>query len=119
MNYKTKFFFYFIIFYKDFNQLTRNKKYIPLDNSIKKEKKNVFKQSMTMNYSINDEDIPKSHAIPNKFNLVIEENTNGLNTKILEKNYSPITLMTLFQAETVKKSSMEYIEQYLKQLSPM
>ena len=26
--------------------------------------------------SINDEDIPKSHAIPNKFNLVIEENTN-------------------------------------------
>ena len=60
------------------------------------------------------ETVKQDEVLKNLINF-IEENTKGLNTKILEKNYSPITLMTLFQAETVKKSSMEYIEQYLKQ----
>lgn len=45
----------------------------------------------------------------------IEENTKGLNISILQKTNNPITLMTLFQAESVKKASVEYIEQYLKQ----
>ena len=60
------------------------------------------------------ETVKQDEVLKNLINF-IEENTKGLNTKIFEKNYSPITLMTLFQAETVKKSSMEYIEQYLKQ----
>ena len=60
------------------------------------------------------ETVKQDEVLKNLINF-IEENTKGLNTKILEKNYSPITLMTLFQAETVKKSSLEYIEQYLKQ----
>lgn len=45
----------------------------------------------------------------------VEENINGLNIKLLEKTYSPISFMSLFQTESVKKASIEYIEQYLKQ----
>lgn len=45
----------------------------------------------------------------------VEENIKGLNIKLLEKTYSPISFMSLFQTESVKKSSIEYIEQYLKQ----
>lgn len=45
----------------------------------------------------------------------VEENIKGLNIKLLEKTYSPISFMTLFQTESVKKASIEYIEQYLKQ----
>lgn len=45
----------------------------------------------------------------------IEENIKGLNIKLLEKTYSPISFMSLFQTESVKKASIEYIEQYLKQ----
>ena len=45
----------------------------------------------------------------------VEENIKGLNIKLLEKNYSPISFMSLFQTESVKKASIEYIEQYLKQ----
>jgi hypothetical protein len=60
------------------------------------------------------ETVKQDEVLKNLINF-IEENTKGLNTKILEKNYSPITFMSLFQTETVKKSSVEYIEQYLKQ----
>ncbi len=45
----------------------------------------------------------------------VEENIKGLNIKLLEKTYSPISFMSLFQTESVKKASIEYIEQYLKQ----
>lgn len=45
----------------------------------------------------------------------VEENIKGLNIKMLEKTYSPISFMSLFQTESVKKASIEYIEQYLKQ----
>ena len=45
----------------------------------------------------------------------VEENIKGLNIKLLEKTYSPISFMTLFQTESVKKATIEYIEQYLKQ----
>ena len=43
------------------------------------------------------------------------ETVKGLNIKLLEKTYSPISFMSLFQTESVKKASIEYIEQYLKQ----
>ena len=45
----------------------------------------------------------------------VEENINGLNIKLLEKTYRQISFMSLFQTESVKKASIEYIEQYLKQ----
>ena len=45
----------------------------------------------------------------------VEENIKGLNITLLEKTYSPISFMSLFQTESVKKASIEYIEQYLKQ----
>ena len=47
----------------------------------------------------------------------VEENIKGLNIKLLEKTYSPISFMSLFQTESVKKASIEYIEQYLKQFA--
>ena len=37
----------------------------------------------------------------------VEENIKGLNIKLLEKTYSPISFMTLFQTESVKKASIE------------
>lgn len=62
-------------------------------------------------------DVETTKQDENLRNLInfIEENTKGLNIKILEKNNSPITFMTLFQTESVKKAATEYIEQYLKQ----
>jgi hypothetical protein len=59
MNYKTKFFFYFIIFHKDFNQLAGNKKYISNNKKLR--------QSLTLNYSKNDNGSYKTHIrIPTK-----------------------------------------------------
>lgn len=60
------------------------------------------------------ETVKQDEVLKNLINF-IEENAKGLNTKILEKNYSPITFMSLFQSDTVKKNSVDYIEQYLKQ----
>lgn len=60
------------------------------------------------------ETVKQDEVLKNLINF-IEENSKGLNTKILEKNYSPITFMSLFQSDTVKKNSVDYIEQYLKQ----
>ena len=86
MNYKTKFFFDFIIFHKDFNQLTGKRKSIANSNNKtnKTENKSSFRQTMTMNFSINDYDISGSHkrtSSSNIFNLEIIEEDNS------EKSY--------------------------------
>jgi hypothetical protein len=62
-----------------------------------------------------DKEVVKQDAtLKNLLNLIDEE-FKGINTKILAKNYSPITFMNLFQTETAKKAASEFIEQYLKQ----
>ena len=60
------------------------------------------------------ETVKQDNDLKNLLSFVVE-NINGLNIKLLEKTYSPISFMSLFQTESVKKASIEYIEQYLKQ----
>lgn len=60
------------------------------------------------------ETVKQDEVLKNLINF-IEENAKGLNTKVLEKNYSPITFLSLFQSDTVKKNSVDYVEQYLRQ----
>lgn len=58
------------------------------------------------------EKVKQDQELMNLINF-IEENTKSLNTKSLEKKYSPITFFNLFATETVKKNAVDYIKQYL------
>ena len=53
------------------------------------------------------EKVKQDQELMNLINF-IEENTKGLNIKVLEKKYSPITFMNLFATDTVKKNAIEY-----------
>lgn len=62
-----------------------------------------------------DTETVKQDAVLKNLLGVIDEEIKGINIKILEKNYSPVSFMNLFQTETAKKAAAEFIEQYLKQ----
>lgn len=63
----------------------------------------------------NDKEVVKQDNDLKDMLSFIEENIKGLNIKGLEKLYSPITFMTLFQTDNVKKNAIDYINQYLNQ----
>lgn len=62
-----------------------------------------------------DTETVKQDAVLKNLLGVIDEEIKGINIKILEKNYSPVSFMNLFQTETAKKAAADFIEQYLKQ----
>lgn len=62
-----------------------------------------------------DTETVKQDAVLKNLLGIIDEEIKGINIKILEKNYSPVSFMNLFQTETAKKAAADFIEQYLKQ----
>ena len=62
-----------------------------------------------------DTETVKQDAVLKNLLGIIDEEIKGINIKILEKNYSPVSFMNLFQTETAKKAAADFIEQYLTQ----
>ena len=63
----------------------------------------------------NEPEVVKQDEVLKNLLQFVDETMKGINTKILEKNNSPISYMNLFQTDSAKKAMAEYIEQYLKQ----
>ena len=59
------------------------------------------------------ETVKQDQDLMNLINFV-EETAKGLKLATLEKKYSPITFLNLFSTDTVKKNTIEYINEYLQ-----
>jgi len=59
------------------------------------------------------ETVKQDQDLMNLINFV-EETAKGLKLSTLEKKYSPITFLNLFSTDTVKKNTIEYINEYLQ-----
>jgi hypothetical protein len=59
------------------------------------------------------ETVKQDQDLMNLINFV-EETAKGLKLAQLEKKYSPITFLNLFSTDTVKKNTIEYINEYLQ-----
>lgn len=57
--------------------------------------------------------VKQDQDLMNLINFV-EETAKGLKLATLEKKYSPITFLNLFSTDTVKKNTIEYINEYLQ-----